>query len=149
MPNLFNYKGFDYLNITATVGADGVNDIDDVYLVQAFLYEVLTYRATNYSVRMPPLPTGTYDCRTTDALADYKKICNQIAVREPRYNHKVYYDKHINPIQGSIFAFGTNKLWAMARLNGEIYEVMTNSNIGGTNLKYMYAKYPKLPFMFR
>jgi hypothetical protein len=149
MANIFKFQGFDYLNISGTVGTDGGNNSDDVYLVQAFLYEVLTYRAKYFFNKVPPLPTGTYDPNTTLALADYKKICNLIAAREPRYNHKVYYNKHIDPIEGSIFAFGTNKLWAMARLNGEVLDKMVMSNIDATVPQYMYDKYPNLIFMFQ
>lgn len=150
MPNIFKYKEIEYLNIDATVGLDGVNNRDDVYLVQAFLYEVLTDKSFNFAVKRPPLPTGTFDAETKIALAEYKRICNQIAASTSRSdgNNKVYYINHIDPIQDSIFAFGTKVLWALARLNGEILDVMRNDSSHSVK-EYMFKKYPDLIFMFR
>ena len=160
MASLFNYGKVEYLNIDATVGSDGVNNHDDVYVVQALLSEVLTYRSnTQYSeigqsftskVLSSRLnPTGTFDANTAVALADYKRICNEMAEKYPALRDKAYYDKHIDPIRGSIFAFGTNKRWAIARLNDEIREFTKKGGYQLTGTEYMFNNYPDLVFMFR
>lgn len=159
MASIFEWNNLKYLNIDATVGVEGVNNRDDVYFVQALLSEVLSYKSnTQYSTGVSftstiassrIIPTGTFDTNTKLALADYKRICNEMAKKDPALRDKAYYDKHIDPIRGSIFAFGTKKRWAIARLNDEVREFTEKGGYQLTGIEYMFDCYPDMVFMFR
>ena len=144
MASLFSFQGFQYLNIDATVGIDGVNNSDDVYLVQALLFEVLTNRFADRGVKPPPMPTGTFNLETRVALANYKRIRNEMAKKYPVGNPKVYYETHIDPIKGSIFAYGTNNPWAMVKLQGDILDWLVMSGSNELILDYVFKKYPQI-----
>lgn len=144
MASFFNYQGFKYLNIDGTVGIDGDNKPDDVFLVQALLFEVLTNRFADRGVKSPPPPTGVFNLETRVALANYKSIKNTMASKYPVGNPKVYYETHIDPIKGSIFAFGTNNPWSMVKLQGDIIDMLVMKGINDSVNDYMFKKYPRL-----
>lgn len=158
MASIFINSGVEYLNIDATVGIDGVNNHDDVCLVKALLYEVLKYHYGSpiYAVKFPPLLNGTFDSQTKDALAEYKQISNEkaaVASGNPSHysnlvNNKVYYKKHIDPIRGSVFAFGSRVLWTMARLNEQVQMNSINGSFD-TVKGFMFRKYPMLKPIFK
>jgi hypothetical protein len=154
MASKFEYRGLFWLNIDATVGSTGVNQHDDVYLIQVFLRELLTirYKGTidyHGDIKPPPFPTGVFTVDTQEALGIYKQIKNNASKRNPAGNLKVYYDKNIDPIVGNIFAFGTQHPWAIVQMQGEITDMLLMNNIDGSLESYLYGKYPELMFMFR
>lgn len=155
MANIFMFQGFRYLNIDATVGQNGVNSFDDVYLIQALLFEVLTKRFNHpmfgIQGKKIPLPNGN-PAGVAESLMLYKQIKNKISAKYPIGNRKVYYDKTIDPIQGSIFAYGTNHPWALVQLQGDLMDMLLITNLldkYDTVEAYLYDKYPSLLFMFR
>lgn len=153
MASLFTYSGKEYLNIDATVGTDGVNNPDDVCLVAAILHEVLKYNygSPTFAVKPSPSLTGTFNSEIKDALAEYKKLSGERAANAKSNsnsyqivrNNKVYFKNHINPIRGSIYAFGKNVLWTMARLNEELVLNSINGSFD-TVEGLMFHKYPIL-----
>lgn len=146
MASIFEYMKFRYLNIDAKVGIDGVNIPNDVYLVQALLFEVLTNRFSESRVN-PPFPTGTFNSATSEAMAEYKRLKNEIAKKYPVGNPKVYFENHIDPIQGSIFAFGTNVPWAMVKLQSDILDMLVIKNLidsYNSPIEYLFEKHPRL-----
>jgi hypothetical protein len=149
MANIFMYHNLRYLNIDATVGTDGVNMRDDVYLVQALLFEVLTKRFAGRGAKMPRIPTGTFSQETMESLIDYKKIKNDTNKRYALGNPKIYYEKHIDSIKGSIFAFKSNQPWALVQLQGDLRDQLAMTGVDSTVESYLYDKYPEMLFMFR
>ena len=150
MASIFMFGGFRYLNIDAKVGSTGVNLSDDVYLVQVLLRELLVNSFKQVVTKPPPLPTGAFNKETDEALGTYKKIKNEISRKYPLGNHKIYYEKNLDPIAGSIFAFGTKHPWAIVQMQGDLLDMMLLKELSrGTVEEYLYEKYPPLLFTFR
>jgi hypothetical protein len=149
MANIFMYQNIRYLNIDGTVGINGVNMRDDVSLIQALLYEVLTKRFIGRGAKTPGIPTGVFSQETMQSLNDYKKIKNDAHKKYALGNEKIYYEKHIDPIKGSIFAFKTNQPWALVQLQGDLLDHLIMSGVDSLVESYLYDKYPEMLFMFR
>jgi hypothetical protein len=149
MANIFMYQNLRYLNIDGTVGIDGVNSHDDVYLIQALLYEVLTKRFTGRGAKTPRIPTGVFSQETMQSLNDYKKIKNDTHKKYALGNPKIYYEKHIDPIKGSIFAFKSNQPWALVQLQGDLLDHLIMSGVDSSVESYLNDKYSQTLFMFR
>lgn len=156
MASIFTYSGVEYLNIDATVGTNGVNHPDDVCLVEALLHEVLKYNygSASYAIKAYPSLTGVFNSEIKDGMAEYKRLSGERA-KIANLNHnsfsilrnnKVYFKQHIDPIQRSIFAFGKNVLWTMARLNEELV-LNTIDGSFDTVKGFMFYKYPILKKM--
>jgi hypothetical protein len=158
MANLFKFNQTNYFNISETVGIDGVNLPDDVYLVQALLRELYLNSMRSSPLAIAPIPTGVFNNATAQAIEMYKQVTNKMSKKYPLHKNpfgalegvsKLYYKKHINPIQGSIFAFGTNHRWAIAQMQEDLFTGLAlNNNFDGV-ASYLYDKYPKMLFMFR
>ncbi len=102
----------DYLNVSASVGKNGVNDKGDVLLVQALLWEVLP-KKYNVQYHELPLPTGTFDAKTASLIKKYQTINGQ---------GKVSRDGLINKATGRTVP-GSRRLWTIVKLNDDLVEL--------------------------
>jgi hypothetical protein len=66
-------KGQGFINVSETVGVNGVNDPDDVMVVQGMLL-YLTQITTNWTNDIPPEPNGELDKSTQTAIFDYQQF---------------------------------------------------------------------------
>jgi hypothetical protein len=144
MASIFLHNGvIRFLNIDGTVGTDGVNHPDDVYLVQVLFYEVLTNCFPNGGAKPPRIPTGIFTKDTFESMKTYKTLKNkEHAIIQ--FTDKVCYEKHIDPIKGSVFAFGTIHVWAMVQLNMDLATWLIHTTGFDHTEKYLCKKYPRL-----
>lgn len=99
-----------FINVTATVGANGVNLKEDVMVVQALLKLALEPNPDFRGVEFPE-PTGTFNEATAQLIKKYQRNHNR------RHTQKVSIDGRIDPARGGHYAFGTKKLWTIFSLN--------------------------------
>ena len=78
----------------------------------------------NSSLVIAPTPTGVFNAATAKALAVYKQEKSKHKGMD-----KVYYDKHIDPIQGGSRAFGTNHLWAIVKMQSDVMNGLVMNGI--------------------
>ncbi len=119
MASIFNDPEYgSFMNIDATVGRTGVNNRYDVMLVQTLM---LQYFLLNGPVKFSFNTNGIFDKGTWQGLEKYKEIKNGKDRRFAEASRQnVYFHDHINPIRGSIFAFGTKKYWTIIQLQCDI-----------------------------
>lgn len=106
----------EVINITATVGANGVNLQQDVIVVQALLKYALEsvwdFREVNF-----PEPTGGDIRTTTEIIKKFQRYNNR------RTLQPVPIDGRIDPIKEGKYAYGTNKLWTLYALHSKALEI--------------------------
>jgi hypothetical protein len=145
MASIITISGENYLNIDATVGKDGRNRFDDVYLVQAMLREVVTSEFNNFVLLQP---TGIFSSNTKDWLETLPSTIRR------KFGAKTYFKDHIDPIAVGIYAFGSGNKWAMVHLNNLLYTAIDRA-VGRQELQpenanfvgFMCGKYPTLSTM--
>ncbi len=145
MASIFTTGGEEYLNIDATVGKDGRNDFNDVYLVQAMLREVFLGEYINLQL-LPP--TGIFFKNTDDWLENLRDLVKR------KFGAKTYFKHHIDPIVVGIYAFGSGNKWAMVHLNNLLYTAIDRA-VGQKQIEpenanfvsFMCRKYPELSIM--
>ncbi len=126
------------LNISQTVGRDGINLHDDVYLVQSLLREVLEY----FSHATFAYPTGLFTESTNQQLEAFKLYLK-------KRHDKCFFEGHIDPVKDSIFAFGSRHTWAIVKLNSYLIDKLAINGIETDRVEYMIGKYPKLADMLK
>jgi hypothetical protein len=101
----------DIINVSAAVGANGVNYKDDVIVVQALLKYSLERHPKFKDVELPE-PTGAFIGATARLIKKYQRY-------QTRDGQDVAIDGRIDPIKGGVFAYGTKKWWTLYALNVE------------------------------
>lgn len=102
----------EIINVSATVGTNGVNNQDDVIVVQALLKYALEERVDFRDVTFPE-PSGTYSRATALIIKKFQRYNNR------SFGKKVSIDGRIDPAKGGAFAFGTRKHWTIYSLHVE------------------------------
>lgn len=104
-----------FINVSASVGRNGVNNPADVIIVQAlFKYawggkRPASADASNIITELVfPEPTGVYDNYTTKLIRKYQEYMN--------IYRKVARDGRIDPANGQA-SYGKNKEWTIVQLN--------------------------------
>ena len=135
MPHLETFYGNKQVNLSAAVGAKGVNSKDDVIAVQALLKYAMSGRPAWKGINFPE-PTGTLDQMTISLIRKYQAFARR------RSNGGVSVDGRIDPAKGER-AFGKRGMWTILMLNGDAMESWLLK--GGKNSSYLRdigARYP-------
>lgn len=104
----------EIINVSASVGANGVNNHEDVIVVQALLKYALE-RNPDFRNSDFPEPSGAFIKTTAQLIKKYQR-------HQSRNGQKVPIDGRIDPVRGGIFAYGSNKWWTIYALNVEAFE---------------------------
>ena len=110
----------EIINVSATVGANGVNNQEDIIVVQALLKFALEPRPEFREVNFPE-PCGAFLKTTTQIIKKYQR-------HQSREGTRVPIDGRIDPLKGGIYAFGSKKMWTIYTLN---IDALETALIGG------------------
>lgn len=127
---------FKFLNVTAPVGANGVNLKDDVIVVQALLNYSLRYR-NDFRGRKFPVVSGGMDAGTLRLI---KKL--QDFINKSPHHQNVTADGRIDPAKGDRVA-GKKRRWTILELNLLALETwLLDSARNGSPIGDVCARYP-------
>lgn len=135
-----NEESSGFLNVGATVGKNSVNNVGDVLLVQAMLYEVLPYLYGVPSEDLP-YPTGTYESRTANSILKYQELSSISR------GVKIWKDGFINRAVGSHVP-GKKRIWTITYMNEDLYYVHSSYGYDSTYTQWLIGKYPDLSYYF-
>ena len=131
-PELFNY----IINVSASVGKNGVNSRDDVLIVQALLKygaeEKHYFRNEKF-----PIPTGSMCQDTAKQIKSLQRFLR-------KNGHKISIDGRIDPAKGNS-AYGKKGRWTIRLLNELAFEIWLLS--GAKNDNYILdiaRRYPQV-----
>ncbi len=133
-------ESYGFLNVNATVGKNSVNDLGDVMLVQAMLYEVMPYIYGVPSEALP-YPTGTYESRTAYSILKYQELSSLMR------GVKVWKDGYINRAVGDHVP-GKKRIWTITYMNEDLYNYHAWNGYEGTYTKWLMNQYPELTYYF-
>ena len=102
---------FEFLNVTAAVGANGVNLKDDVVVVQALLHYALRKRGGFRGLKFPVV-SGGMDNGTTEMIRRFQNYIK----KSPWHRFKVATDGRIDPAKGEGVT-GKKRRWTILELN--------------------------------
>ena len=106
----------EIINITASVGANGVNLREDVVVVQAMLKYTLE-RRPYFRGTVFPEPTGADAKATAELIKKYQRFNNKTSFI------KVPIDGRIDPLKDGMYAHGTSKQWTIYSLQADALEI--------------------------
>ena len=106
----------EIINVSASVGVNGVNNSEDVIVVQALLKYALEQRIDFRGAEFPE-PSGAFIKTTSQLIKKYQRYNNREG------NIRVSIDGRIDPVKGNAFANGTKKHWTIYSLNADAMEV--------------------------
>ena len=129
-----------FLNVGATVGKNSVNDVGDVMLVQAMLYEVLPNLYGMSSADLP-YPTGTYDSQTAYSILQYQELSSLSR------GVKVWRDGFISRAVGEHVP-GKKRVWTITYMNEDLYYVHASNGYSGNYIQWLITRYPELTYYF-
>jgi hypothetical protein len=123
-----------FINVTATVGVNGVNLKDDVMVVQALLkFALESYQA--FQGTEFPEPTGTDIKATTKIIKKFQRFYKRI-------HNEVPIDGRIDPARGR-YVYGTKTEWTIFSLNVVALE-NTLFNGGGNPIEQICKRWPSV-----
>lgn len=130
--------GYNFLNVSASVGNGGINLSGDVLLVQAFFCEVLPYL---YGVpgEKIPYPSGTYDRNTAYLILKYQEMSSLSR------KVKIWKDGLINKAVGPTVP-GKKRVWTITYLNEDLYYIHTTRGYEGDYVSWLIGKYSELSY---
>ncbi len=114
MAKLETFFALEEINVTASVGNNGVNLEDDVMVVQALLKYSLPERKFFRGMKFSE-PTGTMDNNTKTLIKQFQSFVRKTT------KAKVTVDGRIDPAKGTT-AFGSKGQWTIQILNGAALE---------------------------
>jgi hypothetical protein len=124
------------INVEASVGARGVNNKNDVMVVQAMLKYALEGRPFFRSMRFPE-PTGVMDGATSELIRQYQRY---LRVKD-KVNVSV--DGVISRAVGER-AFGKRGKWTILCLNTHVLEARLLRGGNGNHFQDLCSKFPQL-----
>lgn len=130
------FGDIENINLTASVGENGVNLKDDVMVVQAMLKYALVERPFFRKFKFPE-PTGAMDKETAILIKEYQRYL--------RKNDKlsVSVDGVISRAVGEK-AFGKRGWWTILCLNAHVMEARIFSGGAGNQFEDLCRKFPQL-----
>jgi len=126
-----------FINVSAVVGKSGVNNKNDVLVVQAMI-KIVAPEKLKVRHDECPEPTGTFDKRLVSLIKRYQA-----------HNSKFVSpcDGHIYPAKGESY-HGSKKLWTIIKLNQDVAEIFLLSDpmtVEGTNhIEQLISRYPQV-----
>lgn len=131
--NLTSEISQEVLNVSASVGKDGVNSEGDVLLVQALFWEVLPHKY-NIPHHILPLPTGAFDPKTASLIKKYQKLNKR---------EKVSKDGLINKAFGQT-VHGSKRPWTILKLNYDLFEIHLLRGLNGDPIQRLMDRFTGL-----
>ena len=125
------------INLTASVGENGVNLKDDVMVVQAMLKYALEERYYFRKFKFPA-PTGTIDNETKKLIWEYQRY-----LRKNDKKISISVDGLIDRAAGDK-AFGKRGFWTILSLNGHVMEMLLLRGGVGNYFQDICRRYPQL-----
>jgi hypothetical protein len=116
------------VNLSSSVGRNGVNDKDDVIAVQALMKYALEGERDWAGIQFPE-PTGTMDAKTRELIKRYQRHVKRLV-------NTAKVDGRIDPAKG-LFARGANVMWTIMSLNSDAMATWYLSKRLGRN--YIHA----------
>jgi hypothetical protein len=136
MAEFYKVMDWDEINVSASVGAGGVNSKDDVIVVQAMLKYGLKARSYFLGEKFPE-PNGTMDPATMELIRKYQQYLRR------KLKVPVSVDGRIDPANGSA-AFGKKGKWTIQMLNADVMEMWLIVNGGhGNHLEDLCRRFPQ------
>lgn len=136
--NINDDGSLGFLNVGASVGKNGVNNIGDVLLIQAFFCEVLPYLYEIPSSETP-YPTGSYDKKTAELILKYQELSSTSR------RVKVWRDGLINRANGPTVP-GKKRVWTITYLNEDLYYTYSSYGYESSYVQQLIEKYPDLSY---
>ncbi|HUF03378.1 MAG TPA: hypothetical protein VMM38_04305 [Aridibacter sp.] len=133
------YKRHDWteINVSASVGRNGVNNKDDVLVVQAMLKYGLEGRTYFKGDRFPE-PNGTMDAATMHLITKYQQYLRR------RQGRSISVDGRIDPAKGER-AFGRKGKWTIQTLNADVLEwYVVFGEKGDNHIHSLCMTYPRV-----
>ena len=130
------YGGVNQINVTASVGENGVNLKDDVMVVQAMLKYALDKRWHFRNFKFPE-PTGVIDSDTKTLIAEYQKYLRR------KSKVSVSVDGLINRAIGDR-PFGKRGEWTILCLNTHLSQMVLYKGGVGNQFQALCTEYPQL-----
>lgn len=137
MAYLYTVLDWSEINVSASVGKDGVNAKDDVAVVQAMLKYALEGRRYFRGEKFPG-PTGTMDAGTMRLVRKYQEYLRR------KLSVPVSVDGRIDPAKG-MTAFGRKGKWTIQMLNADVLEMwLIGNGAGGNHLEDLCRRFPQV-----
>ncbi len=125
MPKIVKVMDWNEINIDASVGRGGVNNKQDVLVIQAMLKFALEGR-DYFKGDVFPLPTGMMDANTLRLIEKYQRYLRL------KRDVKVSVDGRIDPSKGLYVKDRRKLFWTIIQLNGDALEMSLLFNKGGS-----------------
>lgn len=137
MAKIYRRHEWSEINVSASVGRNGVNNKSDVLVVQAMLKYGLEGRTYFKGDRFPE-PSGTMDEATLNLIRKYQKYLRR------RNGVSVSVDGRIDPAKGET-AFGKKGKWTIQMLNADVLEwYIVFGKEGDNYIHSLCMKYPQV-----
>lgn len=136
MAKIERFPWGNVINLTASVGLNGVNLRDDVMVVQAMLKHAPERRGAFGSFKLPS-PTGMMTPQWIEIIKDYQRYLRQ------KRNEKVSVDGKINRAIGET-VLGKRAKWTILCLNMELLELRLLDGGVRNEIADLFHHYPQL-----
>ncbi len=134
MAKIERIEGASHVNVSASVGRNGVNNDSDVIAVQALMKYALESRPEWQNISFPE-PNGTLDKTTQELIKRYQR-------HQKRKSNRMRVDGRIDPAKG-LFVNGGGSFWTICFLNVEAMESWVLRNpVGRNHIHAMGLIYP-------
>jgi len=130
------FGSIDNINLTASVGENGVNLKDDVMVVQAMLKYALEERRFFRKFKFPE-PTGAMNRETAVLIKEYQRFLRK------KDKVSVSVDGVISRAIGEK-AFGRRGFWTILCLNSHVLEMRLFRGGAGNQFEDLCRKFPQL-----
>jgi hypothetical protein len=136
MAKIERFSGGNIINLTASVGFNGVNLRDDVIVIQAMLKHAPEKRGVFGKVKLPP-PSGMMTPPWVEIIKDYQRYLRT------KKNEKVSVDGKIDRAIGER-VFGIRTKWTILCLNNELLELRLFDGGTGSEIEGLCRQFPQL-----
>ncbi len=138
MANVETVMNWSEINVGCPVGRGGVNQKDDVLVIQALLKYALEGRDYFRRDKFPE-PTGALDPDTARLIEKYQRYLRR------KRELKISVDGRVDPANGSIYVTGKRLKWTITMLNGDAMEMhLTHNRPGESYIHGICLFYPQV-----
>lgn len=136
MAKIERFPWGNVINLTASVGENGVNLKNDVLVVQAMLKHAPEKRGVFGKVKLPE-PNGVMNQFWIDIIKDYQRYLRR------KRNEKISVDGKIDRAIGET-VFGKRTKWTILSLNSELLELKLLDGGSGNEIEDLTRQFPQL-----
>lgn len=136
MAKIERFTSWNVINVTASVGENGINLKDDVMVVQAMLKHAPEKRGVFGKVKLPQ-PDGIMNQLWIDTIKNYQRYLRR------KQNTKASVDGKIDRAVGET-VFGKRTRWTILCLNSEILELKLLDGEFNKQFEDLFRHFPQL-----